>query len=191
MTLNRAATESTRLRQATFAGGCFWCTEAVFKMLKGVTKVTPGYTGGTMENPHYYTVSMGTTGHAEAIQIEFDPSKIAYPDLLHVFFATHDPTTLNQQGADSGTQYRSAIFYHDEEQKKQAEKAIKLAQKDHPSKVVTEITRFTTFYVAENYHHDYYRKNSSAPYCRIVIDPKIQKLKTKFSPYLKHSNPDH
>lgn len=178
------------MSQATFAGGCFWCTEAIFKMLQGVTKVTPGYTGGTMDNPHYEKVSLGTTGHAEAIQIEFDHQQISYADLLHVFFATHDPTTLNQQGADIGTQYRSAIFYHDNEQKKAAEQAIQEAQKDERSKIVTELQPFTKFYPAENYHHDFYRKNADSPYCRIVIDPKIQKLKTKFSGYLA-SNKSH
>lgn len=163
---------------ATFAGGCFWCTEAVFKRLKGVASVTPGYTGGTTENPTYEDVCGGKTGHAEAIQISFDPRVISYEKLLDVFFHLHDPTTLNKQGNDSGTQYRSAIFYHDKEQKRIAENVKKDidSSKMYATKAVTEIIPFTNFYKAENYHQNYYDKNSYQPYCQYVIDPKIQKL---------------
>jgi peptide-methionine (S)-S-oxide reductase len=164
---------------ATLAGGCFWCTEAVFVRLQGVIKVTPGYTGGEMENPDYDHVSMGTTGHAEAIQIEFDPTIISFETLLDVFFATHDPTTLNAQGNDIGTQYRSAIFYHDDEQKQ-------IAFSKMQEGFVTQIVPFEKFYPAETYHKDYYEKNrESNPYCRVIIDPKVQKLLQKFSGNVK------
>ena len=164
---------------ATLAGGCFWCTEAVMKRLKGIVKVTPGYSGGKMDNPDYDHVSMGTTGHAESIQVEFDPSIISYDTILDVFFATHDPTTLNAQGNDIGTQYRSAIFYHDEGQRKIAESKMKPGY-------VTEIVRFEKFYSAEDYHKDYYDKNrESNPYCTVIIDPKVKKLLSKFSEKVK------
>lgn len=171
---------------ATFAGGCFWCTEAVFKMLKGVDKVTSGYTGGTMENPTYEQVSAGITGHAEAINIKFDPKTISYDDLLYVFFKTHDPTTINRQGADVGTQYRSAIFYHDEEQRNKAEKMITKLQNEaeFASPIVTEIIPFEIFYEAEDYHKDYYANNPDKMYCKLVIDPKINKLKKEFKEFL-------
>ena len=165
---------------ATLAGGCFWCTEAIFQRLKGVEKVISGYTGGRRENPTYEQICTGVTGHAEAIQISFDPEIISYEELLDVFFKTHDPTTLNRQGADEGTQYRSAIFYHTEEHKEIAEK-VKSQIKD----AVTEITPFTKFYEAESYHKDYFSRNQDAPYCQIVIDPKIQKLYKDFTPLLK------
>jgi peptide-methionine (S)-S-oxide reductase len=165
-----------KLETATFAGGCFWCTEAVFKRLKGVKKVTPGYSGGQTEKPNYEQVSSGQTNHAESIQIEFNPKIISYEKLLQVFFKLHDPTTLNRQGADSGTQYRSAIFYHDENQEKTAAKIKKKMQNLYRDKIVTEISPYTGFYEAENYHKNYYENYKSQPYCQLVIDPKIQKL---------------
>jgi len=179
-----------KLAQATVAGGCFWCTEAVFQKLKGVVKVTPGYTGGKVENPTYEQVCSGETGHAEAIQVEFDPSVITFEKLLEVFWALHDPTTLNRQGNDEGTQYRSSIFYHNEGQKDLAEKSLKQAEKSgmYPDKFVTEIVPFSKFYPAEDYHLNYYEQNkSSNPYCRIVIDPKITKLYKDFKGQLKES----
>ncbi len=168
---------------ATFAGGCFWCTEAIFKRLKGVISVTSGYSGGKRDNPSYEQVSTGATGHAEAIQIEFDPSIIPYTKLLEIFWHTHNPTTLNQQGADIGTQYRSVIFYHSDEQKKLAEQSKEELKKSemYEDPIVTEIAPFTAFYKAEDYHKDYYEKNATAPYCTFVIDPKIQKLLKEFS----------
>ncbi len=164
--------------QATFAGGCFWCTEAIFKRLRGVTSVLPGYSGGTKADPTYEEVSSGTTGHAEAIQIEFDPSQVPFEKLLDIFWHTHNPTTLNRQGNDVGPQYRSAIFYHDEEQKRVAEESKKKLEdeKVYPDPVVTEIVPFEKFYVAENYHQDYYDNNRSQGYCSVIIDPKIHKL---------------
>ncbi|MBU6501044.1 MAG: peptide-methionine (S)-S-oxide reductase MsrA [Patescibacteria group bacterium] len=174
------------IQRAVFAGGCFWCTEAVFEELKGVVSVMPGYTGGTTKNPTYEQVCTGRTGHAEAIKIEYNPEKISYSDLLTVFFATHDPTTLNRQGADTGTQYRSAIFYATDEQKKSAEAFIKELNKSGP-KVVTEIVPLGDFYDAEDYHRQYYKNNTSAPYCQIVINPKMDKLKEKFHELLKNS----
>lgn len=167
---------------ATFAGGCFWCTEAIFKRLRGVLSVTSGYAGGGRENPSYQQVSAGATGHAEAVQVEFDPSLIPYSRLLDVFWATHDPTTLNQQGADVGTQYRSVIFYHDDEQKRMAEESKEKMEKSGKlhDKIVTEIAPFEKFYTAEEYHQNYYDSNRSYPYCRVVIDPKIRKLLEEF-----------
>lgn len=169
----------SNLETAIFAGGCFWCTEAIFKRLKGVEEVISGYSGGRTDNPTYEEVSNGDTGHAEAIQIKFDSKIISYEQLLEIFFKLHDPTTLNQQGADTGEQYRSAIFYHSEEQRKTAEKVIERFEKEriYDDPIVTEITPFTNFYEAEDYHQDYYNQNrNSNSYCRIVIDPKIQKL---------------
>ena len=165
--------------------GCFWCTEAVFQRLKGVKKVISGYSGGTNENPSYEDVSSGESGHAEVSQIEYDPNEISYEDLLYVFWRIHNPTTINQQGADVGTQYRSAIFYHDEEQKKLAENSKKQAQKLYDNKIVTEILPFKKFYPAENYHQDYYNKNKFYPYCQVVIDPKIKKLQKILNNKLK------
>ncbi len=156
---------------ATLAGGCFWCTEAIFTRLLGVIHVTPGYSGGTVSNPTYKEVCTGNTGHAEAIQMTFDPNVISYAELLDVFFHFHDPTTPDKQGNDEGSQYRSMIFYHDPDQKK----AAQAAKKNIPN-AVTQIVPFEKFYPAEVSHHDYYAKNSRAPYCRYVIDPKIQKL---------------
>ena len=175
--------KSTNLQTATFAGGCFWCTEAIFKRLKGVTSVMAGYTGGKRPNPSYYQVVTGVTGHAEAIQLMFDPSVISYEHLVEIFFATHNPTTLNQQDYDQGTQYRSAIFYHDEEQKKVAEKVKKELEKSgkYSEPIVTEIVPFDAFYEADKHHQDFYDNNSTVPYCQIIIDPKIKKLLTQFS----------
>ena len=167
---------------ATLAGGCFWCTEAIFKRLKGVTSVVPGYAGGEKPNPSYDEVCSGTTGHAEAIQITFDPSVISYNKILDVFWHLHDPTTLNQQGNDIGTQYRSAIFYRDEKQKEIAQEVKKDIDQSRMYKnpVVTEIVPLTNFYKAENYHQNYYDQNKSASYCQVIIDPKIQKLMKEF-----------
>src|SRR3989344_8373779 len=161
------------METATLGGGCFWCTEAIFKRLKGVISVMSGYAGGSMENPTYEKVSEGKTGYLEAIQIEFDPNMISYEKILEVFFATHDPTTLNRQGQDVGTQYRSAIFYHSEEQRKIAERLKK------PS-FVTQILPFGKFYKAEEYHQNFYYRNKSYPYCQIIINPKIKKLLEEF-----------
>lgn len=172
---------------AVFAGGCFWCTEAVFNRLKGVESVVPGYSGGKTENPNSNQIYYENTGHAEVVKIEFNPSVISYIDLLSVFFATHDPTSLNKQGADTGTQYRSSIFYVDENQKKIAKEYIdKLNQSGkYTTPIVTKIEPFTKFYEAEAYHKDYYRRNEDSMYCQIVIDPKIQKLYKEFGSLLK------
>jgi len=167
---------------ATFGSGCFWCTEAVFQQLKGVKSVVSGYSGGHLESPTYQQVTTGRTGHAEVCQIEFDPDVISYETLLEVFFSTHDPTTLNRQGNDVGTQYRSVIFYHDEQQKKAAEK-IKSeldGKKSFKNPIVTEITAFDKFYPAENYHQNYYRNNPNQGYCRYVISPKLDKFEKTF-----------
>ncbi|MFL9843994.1 peptide-methionine (S)-S-oxide reductase MsrA [Flavobacterium rhizosphaerae] len=172
---------------AIFAGGCFWCTEAFFTELKGVEKVVSGYIGGTTKNPTYKQVCTGNTGHAEAIQITFNPDEVAYEDLLEIFFATHDPTTLNRQGADVGTQYRSEIFYTTKEQKNKAENFIKLLidQNIFDNKIVTKISEATVFYPAEDYHQDYYAENSEQHYCRMVIAPKMEKLKKNYKSKLK------
>ncbi len=172
---------------AVFAGGCFWCTEAVFQNLRGVSSVLPGYSGGQVADPTYEQVSSGTTGHAEATKIEFDPSVIKYSDLLNVFFATHDPTTINRQGNDVGEQYRSIIFYLNENQKKAAEDFILQLKIDKvfENPVVTAIQPFEKFYLAEDYHKNYFLNHSSQPYCQIVINPKLQKLKEKFAELLK------
>ncbi len=179
--------EPKRYEVATLAGGCFWCTEAVFTELQGVEQVQSGYSGGTVANPSYELVCTGTTGHAESVEITFDPQVISFADLLRVFFTVHDPTTLNRQGADVGTQYRSAIFYHDEEQKKIAEQVIKEieAQKlwDHP--IVTQVVPFKDFNIAEDYHRDYYANNPNQPYCRIVIAPKVAKFREHYREKLK------
>jgi peptide-methionine (S)-S-oxide reductase len=168
------------MEKATLGGGCFWCTEAIFQRLKGVQSVIPGYGGGRVENPSYREVTYGDTGHAETIQITFDPKIISYEKLLEVFFKLHDPTTLNKQGDDVGTQYRSVIFFHNNKQKKLAQKAKELAQKDYSDPIVTEITEYKNFYEAENYHQNYFNNNRSAPYCRVVIDPKVDKLFSDF-----------
>ena len=172
---------------ATFANGCFWCTEAIFQQLKGVKTVESGYTGGHLKNPSYNDVITGTTGHAEAIEITFNPSIISYQEILDVFFSTHDPTTLNRQGYDIGTQYRSAIFYHSENQKEVAENFIKALTEAHvfDKKIVTEIVPFKEFYKAEAYHQNYYNSNKNQGYCRAVIHPKLEKFIKKYKAKLK------
>lgn len=169
------------MKRATLGGGCFWCLEAVFEKLKGVSDVTSGYAGGARKNPSYEQVCSGGTGHAEVVQITFDPSQISYSDLLEVFWEIHDPTTLNRQGNDVGTQYRSVIFYHDDQQKEIAEKSKTAAASKFSSPIVTEIQPLPEFYPAEKYHQDYYRQNPFQPYCMIVISPKLKKLE-KISP---------
>lgn len=172
---------------ATFAGGCFWCTEVVFLEIKGVEKVVSGYIGGKTKNPTYKDICTGETGHAEAIQITFNPNEVAYEDLLEVFFGTHDPTTLNRQGADVGTQYRSEIFYHSEAQKVKAENYIQLLEKEklYDKKIVTKVSSATVFYPAEDYHQNYYNQNSSQGYCQMVIAPKLEKLRKYYKSKLK------
>jgi peptide-methionine (S)-S-oxide reductase len=177
----------SELKEVIFGGGCFWCTEAVFAMLKGVYKVEPGYAGGDMDDPSYETVSSGTTGHAEVIRVTYDLEQITYEDLLTVFFGSHDPTTPNRQGADVGEQYRSIIFYTSPEEKLTAERIIKdiddsLKDGTH---VVTELKPFVKFYPAEEYHKDYFAKNTSAPYCQLVIEPKIEKVRKRFAELVK------
>jgi peptide-methionine (S)-S-oxide reductase len=174
---------------AVFGGGCFWCTEAVFEQLDGVTSVLPGFAGGTAKNPTYRQVCTGKTGHAEVVRVEYDPSRVAYRDLLTVFFATHDPTSLNRQGADVGTEYRSAIFYTTEDQKREAEALIaELNGSDsRGNPIVTEVTPLDAFYEAEDYHREYFRNNASLPYCQFVIAPKLTKLHKNFSDLLKSS----
>lgn len=175
------------LEVATFAGGCFWCTEAIFLELDGVKTVVSGYIGGKNANPTYEEVSTGTTGHAEATQITFDPSKISYGELLEIFFSTHDPTTLNRQGADVGTQYRSEIFYNSEAQKKTAEDYIALmtAQNTFGKPIVTKLSKAPTFYPAEDYHQNYYNRNQNQSYCHYVITPKVEKVKKLYKDKLK------
>jgi peptide methionine sulfoxide reductase msrA/msrB len=169
--------DAQELEKVTFGAGCFWCTEAVFENLDGVKKTTSGYMGGDVEDPSYEQVSRGDTGHAEVTQVVYDPSKISFRDLLNVFWKMHDPTSLNKQGADVGTQYRSAVFYHTEEQKRIAEQSKKEEESKRAGKIVTEITPASEFYEAENYHQDYYSSNPNAPYCKAVIEPKLEKLK--------------
>lgn len=178
-----------KIQVAVFGGGCFWCTEAIFKALKGVVSVTPGYSGGHAVTPAYEDVCSGKTGHAEVIKIEFDPSVITFKDLLALFFATHDPTTLNRQGNDVGTQYRSIILYLNEGQREEAEEFIKgLDKSDTFGKpIVTELKPLEKFYEAETYHHDYYRNNPNNPYCQVVISPKLEKLQKRFAQLLKSS----
>ena len=171
---------------ATFGGGCFWCVEAVIQRLKGVEKVVSGYAGGNAPGkPTYREVCSGLTGHAEVIQVTFDPTIIDYVALLTVFMTTHDPTTLNRQGADRGTQYRSVIFYHNETQKSQAEEVIKVVQEYHDNPIVTEIEELPVFYDAEEYHQDYYNNNREQGYCLAVIDPKVRKLRSLYSDLLE------
>ncbi len=172
---------------ATIAGGCFWCTEAIFRDLRGVQEVMPGYAGGHVPNPSYERVCVGTTGHAEGIQIVFDPQVISYHDLLSIFFTVHDPTTLNRQGADTGTQYRSAVFTHSPEQEATARQVIAEVEeaKIWPAPIVTEVTPFTNFYPAESYHVDYYERNPGQGYCQVVIAPKVTKFRQKYADRLK------
>jgi peptide-methionine (S)-S-oxide reductase len=169
--------KAVHMEKATFGGGCFWCVEAIYQRLPGVQSVLSGYAGGTKPNPTYEEVCTGETGHAEVAQITYDPTKITYEQLLSMFWQAHDPTTLNRQGADAGTQYRSVIFYHDEKQKAAAEKSKAEAQKSFDDPIVTEIQPLSKFYPAENYHQDYYRNHTNAPYCAFIIKPKLKKLK--------------
>ncbi len=175
------------MQQATLAGGCFWCLEAAFQQLKGVTKVTSGYAGGTVPNPTYEAVCTGRTGHAEVVQIEFDQAVVSYRELLEVFFLIHDPTTLNRQGGDVGTQYRSAIFYHSPQQQQEAEAVIAelAAGKLWDDPIVTEVVPLEAFYPAEEYHRDYFRRNPGQAYCRTVIAPKVAKLRKQYFERLK------
>ncbi|PTX14253.1 peptide-methionine (S)-S-oxide reductase [Pontibacter mucosus] len=175
---------------ATFGNGCFWCTEAVFQELEGVERVMPGYAGGQVENPTYQQVCSGTTGHAEVLQVSYDPDKISYEELLEVFWATHDPTTLNRQGNDVGTQYRSAVFYHNQEQKQLAEKYKQELEASgaYDDPVVTEIVPLEKFYPAENYHVNYYNTHGHEPYCSFVIRPKLDKFRKVFRQKLKAEN---
>ena len=188
LAFNQVNAQGKKTEKATFGMGCFWCTEAIFQKLKGVTSVRSGYEGGTLSNPTYEEVCSGATGHAEVLEINYNPAVISYSDLLEVFWKSHDPTTLNRQGADSGTQYRSVIFYHNAEQKALAEKYKAELNKTNAfgKKVVTAIDPAKPFYVAENYHQDYYLKNGNEPYCRLVILPKIQKLEKVFKAKLKN-----
>ncbi len=178
---------SEAVQTATLAGGCFWCLEAVFDELKGVISVESGYSGGRPENPTYREVCTGMTGHAEAVQIRFDSNVLSYRDLLNVFFAMHDPTTLNRQGADVGTQYRSAIFYHDDEQKATAQQLIRDLNEQHiwDQPIVTEVANFDKFCVAEDYHQEYFANNPYQPYCMAVVAPKVAKFRKHFVDQLK------
>ena len=180
---------SNQVEVATLGAGCFWCVEAVFQELAGVQSVVSGYAGGSVDNPSYQAVCNGTTGHAEVIQVTFDPNVISFEDILYVFWRVHDPTTLNQQGADIGTQYRSAIFYHSDEQQTTAERSM--AETDAAglwhNPIVTEIAPMTEFYAAEGYHQNYYRTNPNQGYCRVVIDPKIRKFRKEFKARLQAS----
>lgn len=181
-------TMNDRVDTATFGTGCFWCTEAIFEQLNGVLKVTSGYSGGSVQNPTYKQVCSGQTGHAECVQVQYEPDKISYDELLEVFWQVHDPTTLNRQGADEGTQYRSVIFYHNDEQKEKAEhyKAELDKSGAFNKPIVTEITPATTFYKAEDYHQEYYQNNKNGnPYCSIVIRPKLEKFKKVFGQKIK------
>lgn len=180
---------SNTMETATFGAGCFWCVEAVLQELRGVHSVVSGYTGGTVEHPTYEQICLGNTGHAEVVQISFDPQVITFEALLEVFWRTHDPTTLNRQGADVGTQYRSVIFYHNEEQRVSAEKSKQEADAAGlwPHPIVTEITPLTTVYQAEAYHQNFYRQNPHQPYCFVIIDPKIRKLRKEFQDKLRDS----
>jgi peptide-methionine (S)-S-oxide reductase len=183
----QGAMNEKRTEIATLAGGCFWCLEAVFEDLKGVVRVVSGYSGGTAPHPTYEQVCTGTTGHAESVQITFDPAVISYRDLLRIFFAFHDPTTPNRQGADVGTQYRSAIFWHDPGQRAAAEEVIAELTREHlfNGPIVTQVVPYAGFYPAEKYHQGYYRANSDQPYCQLVISPKLVKLKKLYAEKLK------
>jgi len=178
---------SNQFETATLAGGCFWCLEAVFDDVKGVQSVESGYAGGGMDNPSYRDVCTGATGHAEVVQVKFDPQVVSYKEILNVFFAIHDPTTFNRQGADVGTQYRSAIFFHDDEQKRTAEELIKELdrQKIWDRPIVTEVTKLDKFYAAEDYHQEYFAKNPYQPYCQAVVAPKVAKFRKHHLEMLK------
>lgn len=179
--------ENNKLDTATLGGGCFWCTEAVFDSVEGVVDVVSGYAGGHTENPTYQQVCSETTGHAEVIQIKFDPDEISYKEILQIFFGTHDPTTLNRQGNDIGSSYRSVVFYHSPEQKESADEVIKEISDEgiFDNDIVTEVTEFTNFYAAEDYHQDYFSKNPNQPYCSAVVAPKVGKFRQKFAHRLK------
>lgn len=183
--VEEGGTPAAKTRLATFGGGCFWCTEAVFQQLRGVARVTSGYAGGQLANPTYHQVCSGTTGHAEVVQIEYDPTEISYEDLLGVHFATHNPTTLNRQGADKGTQYRSMVLYRSEEEYEQASALKRELSTRLETPVVTELERFETFFPAEDNHQDYYRTNPQGGYCTAVINPKIGKFRARFKHLLK------
>lgn len=180
-------TPSSQLEIATFGGGCFWCLEAIYNELKGIIKVESGYAGGTVPNPTYEQVCTGTTGHAEVIQITYDPKVITFKEILNIFFTMHDPTTLNRQGNDVGTQYRSIILYHNQNQKQIAEQVIKenTQARIWNNSIVTQLEPYQTFYKAENYHQEYYKKNPEQTYCKIIIDPKISKLRKQYFEKLK------
>lgn len=171
------------MEKATLGGGCFWCLEAVYQEADGVTSIVSGYAGGHVPNPSYEAVCAGTTGHAEVVQLEFDPARISYRDILETFFAIHDPTTKDRQGGDHGPQYRSAIFWHDEKQRDVASEVIEnlTAEKAFGDPIVTEVTRLDQFYPAEKYHQDYYRRNTAQPYCSFVISPKLAKYRKRFA----------
>ncbi len=181
------AQDTVDLEKATFGSGCFWCTEAVFQQLRGVKSVVSGYSGGSVENPTYEQVSAGRTGHAEVIQVTYDPKQIAYDDLLKVFWQTHDPTTLNRQGHDVGPQYRSAVFYHDDEQRRVAEEVIRelTERRLYDDPIVTEVSPASEFYRAESYHQDYYARNPYQGYCQVVIAPKVSKFRKAYTSRLK------
>ncbi|MDD4107718.1 MAG: peptide-methionine (S)-S-oxide reductase MsrA [Prolixibacteraceae bacterium] len=185
--MNNNSDKENNLQKATLGGGCFWCTEAVFKELKGVVEVQTGYSGGHVKNPSYKEVCTGNTGHAEVVQITFDNTVINFSEILEVHFMTHDPTTLNRQGADIGTQYRSAVFYHSEEQKQTATEIIEKLNREkiYDDPAVTEVTPFEVFYKAEDYHRNYFEQNKNQPYCQFVISPKIDKFKKIFKDRLK------
>jgi len=182
--------DNLNLETATLAAGCFWCVEAVFDDLKGVEDVVSGYSGGQTENPTYRQVCDGNTGHAEVAQIKFDPSVISFKDILRVFFSVHDPTTMNRQGADIGTQYRSAIFYHNDEQKRDAEEVIKEITDEgvYDDPIVTEVTALEKFWPAEDYHQEYFANNPNVPYCAAVVSPKVKKFRQKFADRLKSAD---
>lgn len=179
--------ENSKFETATLGGGCFWCSEAVFDSLKGVEEVVSGYSGGHVENPTYQEVCGGGTGHAEVINVNFDPEVISFREVLQIFFATHDPTTLNRQGNDLGTQYRSAVFYHSESQKETAEEVIREITEEeiYDDPIVTEVTEFSVFYRAEDYHQDYFANNAEQPYCTAVVAPKVAKFRKIFFDRLK------
>ena len=182
---------SNKLEVATLGGGCFWCLEAVFQDLRGVERVVSGYAGGTIDNPTYQQVCAGVTGHAEVVQLTYDPAEISFEDLLTVFWRIHDPTTPNRQGADVGTQYRSIILYHNDEQKALAKRSLQETDASSlwPNPIVTEIEPLTTFYEAETYHQEFYTNNPNQPYCRAVIDPKVRKFRASFQDRLKNPAP--
>ncbi len=185
--INTTGIMSKDLEKATLGGGCFWCTEAVYLELKGVIEVKPGYSGGHEKNPTYKEVCTGTTGHAEVVQITFDPEVVSFSQILEVFFMTHDPTTLNRQGNDVGTQYRSVVFFHSEKQKEVADKVIQLFndEKVYDKPIVTEVSAFDKFYIAEDYHINYYARNKSQGYCQFVVAPKVEKFRKVFKDQLK------